>query len=595
MKFPPTNLTELLREKLAGPDESAGIGLVSNYAEPGAVETSASALELALEAWTLVLGSEGVVCDPEMLRRASTATLPTRAGVPAILRPVNRNDVQECVRVANRFGVPIYPVSSGKNWGYGSGAPVQTAVLLDLAGLNRIVDFNEDLAYVTIEPGVTQRQLYQFLQSRHSRLWMDATGSSPDCSIIGNTVERGFGHTPMGDHCGNACGFEVVLPTGECVETGFCSFPGAKTGAISRWGVGPSLEGLFSQSNLGIVTRMSVWLMPAPEYFQAFYFSCRDEQSFALVIDALRPLRLNQTIRSVVHIGNDYKVLSGTRQYPWTETNGETPLQGQTLERVRTTLNIGRWNGSGGLCGTRSQVRAARRQVRRALRGKAEHLRFVDDRVMRLLRRFAKPYGLITGWDVSRVLTLMTPVYNLMKGVPTDAMLPSTHWRKTAEPPSHVDPDRDGCGLIWCSPVAPNTGADATIVTRLAERALLSHGFEPIITVSLSTERTLTCVISISYDRSVAGEDERAMACYRTLSGELLAHGYPPYRLNVCSMNDLDHQSESANLVRSLKAALDPRGILAPGRYEPPPLTSSDAAPVADHGTVSKGRGPDRN
>ena len=55
---------------------------------------------------------------------------------------------------------------------------------------------------------------------------MDATGASPDCSIIGNTMERGFGHTPMGDHCANACGFEVVLPTGECIETGFAPFRG---------------------------------------------------------------------------------------------------------------------------------------------------------------------------------------------------------------------------------------------------------------------------------------------------------------------------------------------------------------------------------
>ena len=57
---------------------------------------------------------------------------------------------------------------------------------------------------------------------------MDATGASPDCSIIGNTMERGFGHTPMGDHCGNACAFEVVLPTGECIDTGFARFPGAR-------------------------------------------------------------------------------------------------------------------------------------------------------------------------------------------------------------------------------------------------------------------------------------------------------------------------------------------------------------------------------
>ncbi len=153
--------------------------------------------------------------------------------------------------------------------------------LLDLGRLNRILDFDEALAYVTVEPGVTQRQLFEFLQERGSRLWMDATGASPECSIIGNTMERGFGHTPMGEHCNHVCGFEVILPTGDRLETGFARFTGATTAPLNRWAVGPSLDGLFSQSNFGIVTRMSVWLMPAPEYFEAYFFQCDDENGLA--------------------------------------------------------------------------------------------------------------------------------------------------------------------------------------------------------------------------------------------------------------------------------------------------------------------------
>ena len=75
-------------------------------------------------------------------------------------------------------GTPVYPISSGKNWGYGSRARCATRVLLDLGRMNRILDFNEELAYVTIEPGVTQRQLYDFLSAR-SRLWMDSHRSEP--------------------------------------------------------------------------------------------------------------------------------------------------------------------------------------------------------------------------------------------------------------------------------------------------------------------------------------------------------------------------------------------------------------------------------
>jgi 4-cresol dehydrogenase (hydroxylating) flavoprotein subunit len=507
----------------------------------------------ALHEWQTALGSAHVISDPAALQDAGTATFSTRAQVRAILRPASREQVQDCVRIANRHRVPLYPISSGKNWGYGSRAPIRDGVLLDLGRLDRIVDFDEDLAYVTIEPGVTQRQLFTFLRERGSGLWMDATGASPDCSIIGNTMERGFGHTPMGDHCGNVCGFEVVLPTGE----------------RGRWGLGPSLDGLFSQSSLGIVTRLSVWLMPAPESFQAFFFTCSDENGLGPIVDALRPLRLNGTLRSVMHIGNDYKVLSGTAQYPWDETGGRVPLDRETMKRLRGKLRIAPWNGSGGLYGTRAQVREAKSRLRQALRGKVDRLQFVDDRLLRIMRRFAGPFSLTTGWDLKRTLKLLAPVYGLLKGQPTDDTLSSAYWRKKTRVPDRMDPDLDGCGLLWCSPVLPNTGDHARAVTDIATRTLLNHGFEPQMSISLATERSAICVITISYDRSVEGEDDRAAACYRELMDDLLSAGYPPYRLNVTSMGYARGDRAYSELLRKLKDAVDPNRVLAPGRYEP--------------------------
>jgi 4-cresol dehydrogenase (hydroxylating) len=113
------------------------------------------------------------------------------------------------------------------------------------------------------------------------------------------------------------CGFEVVLPTGDVAQTGFARFANSQAAAVYRWGVGPTLDGLFSQSNLGIVTRMTIWLMPAPPYFQAFFFQCGEDSQLAPLIEALRPLRLSGALRSTVHIANDYKVLAGLQQYPW--------------------------------------------------------------------------------------------------------------------------------------------------------------------------------------------------------------------------------------------------------------------------------------
>lgn len=523
----------------------------------------------AVEAWVSLLGSENVLTDSSTLSDAETATFLTQQHIHAILKPANRAEVQDCLKIANSFGVPIYPISSGKNWGYGSRVPVKDGcVLLDLAKLNRIVDFNQESAYVTVEPGVTQLQLYEFLTKQNSNLWMDATGSSPECSLIGNTMERGFGHTPYGDHFAHVCGLEVVLPTGECLQTGFGRFSNSMTTPIYRWGVGPVLDGLFSQSNFGIVTKMTIWLMPTPEYFQAFYFSIAEDEQLAELIDALRPLRLNGTIKSAVHIGNDYKVLSSIQQYPWQETGGKTPLPPEVMAHFAKTWGFGAWNGSGGLYGTKKQVAEARRLIRQALKGKVRKLQFLDDRTLRLARRFAKPYQWVTGINLPEMLKLLLPVYGSMKGIPTDSYITSTYWRKKSPVPEQMHPDRDGCGLLWCAPVAPFDGQHAVVISQMVNETLAVYEFEPIISITLLTERCLSCVAIISYDRNVAGEDERAMECYKNLIEKLTQAGYYPYRLGIQSMDGFTAEEDVyKQMLAKIKSTLDPSQVLAPGRY----------------------------
>jgi 4-cresol dehydrogenase (hydroxylating) flavoprotein subunit len=524
--------------------------------------------KLALEQCRALLGPENVILDPAGLRAAETATFGTNVTIPAIVRPANREEVQQVLRIANEWRIPVYPVSGGCNWGYGSRVPSESGcVLLDLARMNQILDFSEDLAYITVEPGVTQQQVYAFLQERKSGLWMDATGASPQSSLIGNTVERGFGHTPYGDHFSHVCGMEVVLPNGEVLETGFSRFEGARTGPLHRWGVGAYVDGLFTQSNLGVVTRMSIWLMPAPEYFQAYFFSCDSAEALAPIVDALRPLRLNGTLRSTVHIANDYKVLSGMQQYPWEEAEGRTPLPAEVMKRLRKQRHFGAWNASGGLYGTRAQVGEARRLLRRALRGKVDKLQFLDARKLRMAGRFSGLYRMLTGWDLSRALELVRPLFGLLQGIPTDQPLASTYWRKRFPPPADMDPDQDGCGLLWCSPVAPADGVQAEELVALAGEILLRYGFEPAISLTMITERSLACVISITYDRHVPGEDEKASACHYELLRRLSDAGFYCYRMTSQASAGLEPSPGYDTVLRSLKRSLDPNQILAPGRY----------------------------
>ncbi|MEZ5353879.1 MAG: FAD-binding oxidoreductase [Bryobacteraceae bacterium] len=517
-----------------------------------------------------ILGEDAVDLRPERLQVASTALFHTTQTVPAILRPATREQVQQCVRLANRLGIRLYPLSTGRNWGYGSTVPpVSDTAIVDLGRMRKILDYSEENAYVTVEPGVTQQQLFDFLAERGSRLWMDCTGASPKASVVANALERGFGHSPYADHFAHACNLEVVLPDGDCIETGHGRF-GAASSPTYRWGSGAVLDGLFSQSNLGIVTRCTLWLMPKPDHFEAFFFRCDDEQGLASIIDALRPLRLDGSLKSGVHIGNAYKVLAGLRQYPWEETGGRTPLRPEVLARLSGKMQFGAWNASGGLYGTRAQVAESRRLLRRALRGKVRKLTFVNERLLTLAERIAPLFHLVARWDLRRTIDLVRPLFGLLQGVPTDYPLRSVYWRKRTPPPDDMDPNRDRCGLIWCAPVAPTRGEHATRLASIATEVLLRHGFEPMISITLLTERTLACIVSISYDRDVAGEDERAMACHDAAMAAFRAAGYHFYRLGIQSMSHAASPGDYSALMAKLKNAMDPAGILAPGRYEGP-------------------------
>ena len=529
--------------------------------------------ERAIEAFITILGEENVLLSQSERQRYQQATFHYDAEVPAIVRPANTADVQSCLRIANEFKVPIYPISTGLNIGYGSTVPaIPGCIIMELKRLDRILEYNAELGYVRVEPGVTQQQLYDYLQAQNAPFWLDVTGSSPEHSLIGNIAERGFGHTAYADHFANIGGFQVVLPKGELLNTGFGQYDNAKATGVYRWGVGPHYDGLFTQSNLGVIVEATIWLMPAPEYMQ--FFSCRIERDEDLpeLIELLRPLRLDGTIRSAMHIGNDYKMISAIQGYPWAQADGETPLPAEVLQAKVKEWSCGPWNVSGALYGTRATVADARKRLKRRLRGKVQRLQFIDQRLLGLAERFAKPYEKLTGLRLAEVLKVLKPVFGMTRGVPSAAMMSSNYWRKKEFPQASaaLSPEQDNCGVMWLAPVAPTSGTHAAAIWDIVRSVMLSHGFEPSVSITLISERAIDCVVNLSYDRDIPGEDARAMACHDDLLDQLCTAGYYPYRLGIQAMAKMPPKSAAyATFFADLKRTLDPNGILAPGRYLP--------------------------
>jgi 4-cresol dehydrogenase (hydroxylating) flavoprotein subunit len=524
-------------------------------------------LTRALEAWQEIVGPEHVLTDPAALSAAGTATFSTSNRIPAIIRPGNRKEVRACVRVANELGTAVYPVSTGKNWGYGSRVPARDGcVLMELRRLDRITDYDEKLAYVTVEPGVTFRRLHEFLVACNSNLMLSVTGSTPDSSPVGNTLERGAGSGPYPDRAAHVCGFEVVLPTGDVIHTGFGRFGGAEAAKLHRWGVGPYLDGLFAQSNLGIVTEMTMWLAPRPDYFQSCFFGIDDESHLEGLIDALQRLMLRGVFRAGLTVRNDFNVLSRMQQYPWEALSGGTPMPPGLLERMRKGFWRDAWWSSlwAGWAelhhASREQGLAERRIIEEALGGRVERLAFVDEGGVAFSRWERGDEQAATRYfDVGEGASL---------GVPGDENIRSAYWRKKIPIPKDMDPDRDKCGVMFCVPTVPFEGRHVTAALGIIQETISRYSFEPILIVGCISERVVYINVDITYDRDVAGEDMGALECHDALLGRLIGAGYIPYRLGIESVRLLPEPEDgTGRLLHALKKTLDPNNILAPGRY----------------------------
>ena len=107
------------------------------------------------------------------------------------------------------------------------------SVVLDLHRMNKIIEVNEEYAYAIVEPGVSFFDLYNYIQEKKLNLWSSVPAIGWG-SVLGNTLERGFGYTPNGEHSQQQCGMEVVLPNGEIVRTGMGAMEGSKTFALFK-------------------------------------------------------------------------------------------------------------------------------------------------------------------------------------------------------------------------------------------------------------------------------------------------------------------------------------------------------------------------
>ena len=467
--------------------------------------------------------SSGPTLDP-LLQNTSHFSAPE---VKGLLRIRSQKMLDEVVAIANFNKIPLYTYSKGLNWGLGSKLPVgDGCILLDLSALDTISEINEKFHYAIVEPGVSQGQLAEEINKRGLKLMVNVTGSSPQASVLGNTMERGSGF--LAHRIEDARGYEVLLADGSRIKSGFWNLPPSDRAVHHfQYGMGPDWRGIFSQSNLGIVTQMVVNLFPKKELQKMIWIKVEQAQLPDLV-DALSDLYQRKYIHSVTHIANDKRMKIENK-------------------------NIGN-----------STIWTAMAMVQ----GSENFVQFLEQEIPTLLDGICTSMGFLNEQEADN--QNLGEVFGCHIGIPTDYFVRAMYQSEGATL-DRVDLQIDlgRYGMLCCLPILPAHGPDIKKATQILDSIEADFGIIPASTLNPLNDLYLESVINIYFDRTMPEAIELAHKANKEMIRRFDEAGFRFYRFDVKTMHDyMDPQNPHWKLVSRLKAALDPNGILSPGRYE---------------------------
>jgi len=453
--------------------------------------------------------------------------------------PATLDELRAILQVAREAGLPLWTVSAGRNLAYGGAAPVlRGSLVVDLKRMNRVIEVDDDLGYAIVEPGVTFFSLFDHLAHTGSSLWISSPAPGWG-SVIGNGLEHGFGPTAYGDHSQQICGLELMLADGSIVRTGMGALPGAATWPLFKGGYGPSYDLLFLQSNFAIVTKMGIWLMPRPEAVAVGHVKLAREADLASAIETLRPLRLEGVIGGVTSMRNVLGTAAGaTLRSIWYD--GPGPIPDEVLQRMMRQLDCGWWTLQFAHYGLEGVVQAQLARVRAA---------------------FESIPGARIDATISDAAALRTPARGgggSRVGLPSLNALGIVDWRGGTG--AHID----------FSPVLAPRGADAERLHTLMRGMIEQAGLDYIGTF-YNFGRAMALICAIVFNRSLPEEMAAVRSLFPRLIDTAAAHGFGEYRTHISYMDQVarayswnDHAL--LRLGERIKDALDPHGILAPGK-----------------------------
>ncbi len=461
--------------------------------------------------------------------------------VTAVIRVHNEADIALAMSAARKHGFQLHPYSSGRNWGYGAAAGQQPRVMLDLGCMQKILEFDDTCGLITVEAGVSQGQLAEFLRSNGDRWIVSVTGSSPRCSVVSNALERGFGAAPYIDHFSAVRGLKAILPDGTCYRGTAAEVGAWQSEKAYRWGVGPYLYGLFSQSHFGIVSSLTIALCRRQTpLLMAFQF---ETSALAGAINTVQELRhaYGEQLTNIKFISVEYAAA----------------IRGDTH-------NNKRWTGLISLHAPSNLHGPLRRAISRELKRSGFQSTSFTTRSLRALQKIASMIPKRWGDALASSLESVETLLRFISGNTSNDGLALAY---AGQLPAHnADPAQDNRGILWYSPTLRFDGSSAAELGDACALVFRKHGFPAAINFTAIDSHALCGVMAILFDPEC--EQDRAERCYMELLETGLAHGCLPYRIPAFCPSLPGASGDRNALAALLRKAIDPAGIIAPHRFE---------------------------
>ena len=206
-----------------------------------------------------IVGERNIKTDPSDLYIYGSDSSVHHAIPWAVVKPETTSQVQEIMKYANEEIIPVIARGGGSGM-CGQAVPIQGGIILDMKGMNKILEINLEDVYCRVEPGVVDDDLN--LALKQYGVFYPPTPASSRIATIGGEIANnasGVRSVKYGATRDAVLGMKVVMPNGDLVNLGAHTRVEASGYQLHKLMVG-------SEGTLGIVVEATLSFVPIPEF-----------------------------------------------------------------------------------------------------------------------------------------------------------------------------------------------------------------------------------------------------------------------------------------------------------------------------------------